>query len=64
MRVAYFVHVLTPAPGVRFGDNHFDLRDGDTATIDVTGLPEGFDPVALDVRGHIGAGVSSARRPL
>jgi beta-mannosidase len=47
---AYFVHALTPAPGVRFDTNYLDLRDGETATIRVTGLPDGFDPAAIEVR--------------
>jgi beta-mannosidase len=46
---AYFVHALTPEPGTRFDINYLDLRDGDTATIEVTGLPEGFDPRSLEV---------------
>ena len=45
----YFVHLLTPAPGVRFSDNYLDLRPGDVARIDVTGLPAGFDPRELQV---------------
>ena len=36
---AYFVHLLTPVPGVRFSDNYLDLRDGDSVVIEVTGLP-------------------------
>ncbi|HYI52543.1 MAG TPA: glycoside hydrolase family 2 protein, partial [Microlunatus sp.] len=40
---AYFVHLLTPVPGVRFSDNHLDLRDGDSVVIEVTGLPVDFD---------------------
>jgi beta-mannosidase len=51
---AYFVHLLTPAPGVRFSDNYLDLRDGDSAEVEVTGLPEGFDLDALQVRGLAG----------
>ncbi len=47
---AYFVHALTPAPGVRFDSNYFDLRDGDTAAIEVTGLPAGFDPGSIQVK--------------
>ncbi|WP_211768248.1 glycoside hydrolase family 2 protein [Kutzneria sp. CA-103260] len=47
---AYFVHALTPVPGARFHTNYLDLRDGDTATIEVTGLPDGFDPAAIEVR--------------
>ncbi|MFG1920528.1 glycoside hydrolase family 2 protein [Cryptosporangium sp. NPDC048952] len=46
----YFVHVLTPNPGVRFSDNYVDLRDGDSVMIDVTGLDIHSDPAALEVR--------------
>ena len=46
----YFVHLLTPAPGVRFSDNYLDLRPGDIARIEVSGLPAGFDPRALAVQ--------------
>ena len=46
---AYFVHAPTPVPGVRFDINYLDLRDGDTATLKVTGLPEDFDPMTLEV---------------
>lgn len=53
-RYAYLVHVLTPAPGVRFGDNYLDLRAGDTAVIEVSGLPDGFDPATLVVRTYAG----------
>ncbi|HEY6738537.1 MAG TPA: glycoside hydrolase family 2 protein, partial [Actinopolymorphaceae bacterium] len=56
---AYFVHVCTPEPGVRFSDNYFDLRDGDAAQVTVSGLPEGFDPKRLEVKGYAG----QARRP-
>ncbi|HEU5486130.1 MAG TPA: glycoside hydrolase family 2 protein, partial [Microlunatus sp.] len=51
---AYFVHVLTPTPGVRFSDNFLDLRDGDAAVIEVTGLPAEFDLAELEVRGYAG----------
>lgn len=47
---AYFVHTLTPAPGARFDTNYLDLRDGQTATINVTGLPDAFDPATIEVR--------------
>ncbi|WP_051792547.1 glycoside hydrolase family 2 protein [Amycolatopsis jejuensis] len=46
----YFAHALSPAPGTRFSDNYLDLRPGQHATIDVTGLPPGFDPATFDVR--------------
>jgi beta-mannosidase len=47
---AYFVHALTPAPGARFVTNYLDLRDGETATIAVTGLADDFDPASIEVR--------------
>jgi beta-mannosidase len=47
---AYFVHALTPSLGARFDVNYLDLRAGDAATIRVTGLPDGFDPAAIEVR--------------
>jgi beta-mannosidase len=46
---AYFAHVLSPAPGVRFSDNYLDLRDGQSVRIRVDGLPDGFDPADLRV---------------
>jgi beta-mannosidase len=50
----YFVHVPSPAPGVRFSDNYFDLRAGDRATLTVTGLPAGLDPAELTARPWLG----------
>jgi beta-mannosidase len=47
---AYFVHALTPVTGARYNNNYFDLRNGETATIGITGLPEGFDPASIEVR--------------
>ncbi|HEX3783262.1 MAG TPA: glycoside hydrolase family 2 protein [Pseudonocardiaceae bacterium] len=47
---AYFVHALTPAPGTRFSRNYLDLRDGETATIAVTGLPADLDPTTIEIR--------------
>jgi beta-mannosidase len=47
---AYFVHALTPSPGVRFDVNYLDLRDGETTTIEVTGLPDDVDPATIEVR--------------
>jgi beta-mannosidase len=52
----YFVHVPSPAPGVRFSDNYFDLRAGDRVTITVTGLPKDLDPATLTARPWLGAG--------
>jgi beta-mannosidase len=46
---SYFVHALTPLPGTRFDVNYLDLRDGETATIEVTGLPDEFDPASIEV---------------
>jgi beta-mannosidase len=57
----YFVHLLTPAPGVRFSDNYLDLRPGDVARIGVTGLPSGFDPRALVVQTCRGLPGAAAR---
>ncbi|MEW1960501.1 glycoside hydrolase family 2 protein [Kineococcus sp. NPDC059986] len=48
----YRAHVLSPAPGVRFSDNHVDLPDGHRVTLDVEGLPAGFDVADLVVRSH------------
>jgi beta-mannosidase len=46
---AYFVHALTLAAGARFETNYLDLRDGQTTTINVTGLPDDFDPATIEV---------------
>lgn len=51
---AYFVHIPSPAPGVRFSDNYLDLRAGDAVRIEVSGLPEGFDVQTLEVRPYAG----------
>ena len=56
---AYFVHIPSPVPGIRFTDNYLDLRDGDTVRIRVTGMPDGFDPQQLEVRGYPGTAVLS-----
>jgi beta-mannosidase len=47
---SYSTHVLAPAPNVTFSSNYLDLRTGDRVTIDVAGLPEGFNPASLEVR--------------
>ena len=47
---AYFVHALTPLPGTRFDVNYLDLRDGESAVIELTGLPVEFDPASIEVR--------------
>ncbi|OLT10126.1 hypothetical protein BJF79_04950 [Actinomadura sp. CNU-125] len=47
---AYAVRVEPTGPAFRASDAYFDLPHGAHATIDVTGLPSGFDPAALRVR--------------
>ncbi len=37
-RYAYFVHIPTPAPGVRLSDNYLDLRPGEPRQIEARGL--------------------------
>lgn len=51
---AYLVRVLSPSPGTRFSDNYFDLRDGESATVEVSGLPDGFDVQQLQVAVYAG----------
>jgi beta-mannosidase len=51
---SYLVRVLSPAGFVRFSDNYFDLRDGESTTIEVTQLPEGVTAADLVVTGYIG----------
>lgn len=51
---AYFVHVLSPAPGVTFSDNYVDLRAGERTMIDVRGLPADFEPQDLVVESYRG----------
>ena len=46
---AYAVRV-EPVPGVRCEDGWFDLPDGRSATIEVSGLPFDLTPEALTVR--------------
>ena len=46
----YLTRVMAPAPRVRFSANAVDLRDGASITIQVSGLPEDFDPAHLQVR--------------
>ncbi len=48
----YQAQVLSPAPGVRLSENHVDVPDGQHVTIDVTGLPAGFDVADLVVRSY------------
>jgi beta-mannosidase len=58
---AYFVHLLTPLPGIRFDTNYLDLRDGEAAEIAITGLPDDFDPMSLEV--HAWQPRDAARSP-
>lgn len=51
---SYFVHLPSPVPGLRFTDNYLDLRDGDRARIEVSGLPSNFDLGQLKVVGYAG----------
>jgi beta-mannosidase len=51
---SYLTRIVTPAPGVSFSANYLDLRDGDTALIEVTGLPTGFDPADLTASRYAG----------
>jgi beta-mannosidase len=51
----YLTHIPSPHPGTHFSDNYFDLRDGETATVTVTGLPVDFDPAELVVATFVGA---------
>jgi beta-mannosidase len=50
----YLSRIAAPAAGVSFSTNYHDLRDGDSATIQVTGLPEGFDPTQLRIDRYAG----------
>lgn len=51
----YLTHVTSPYVGPHYSENYLDLRDGETITVSITGLPEGFDPARLVVAGFIGA---------
>ena len=53
---AYFVRVLSPAPGVTFSDNYVDLQAGESTAIEVVGLPPDFDPQDLVVESYRGVG--------
>ena len=53
-RYAYFVHVPTPAPGVRFSDNYLDLRPGESRQIEVTGLTTDVPASSLKVLPYAG----------
>ena len=52
---SYFVRVASPTPGVRFSDNYLELRHGERASVQVTGLPRGFDVQTLEVGSYLGA---------
>ena len=54
-RYAYFVHVLTPAPGIRFSDNYLDLRPGEPRQIEVRGLTAEVDASRLTVLPYAGS---------
>lgn len=47
-------HLPSPAPGMRFSDNYLDIPDGGEVRIEVSGLPVGFDPREITVRGYSG----------
>jgi beta-mannosidase len=53
-RFAYFVHVLTPDPGVRFTDNYLDLRPGHVRRIGVSGLAADLPASSLSVLPYAG----------
>lgn len=53
-RYAYFVHVPTPAPGVRFSDNYLDLRPGEPREIEVRGLTADVPASSLRVLPYAG----------
>ncbi|GAB3916685.1 beta-mannosidase [Microlunatus endophyticus] len=51
---AYFVHLPSPHPEVRFSDNYFDLPPGGRVSIAVQGPQDAFMPDDLVVRGFAG----------
>ncbi|HET7724358.1 MAG TPA: glycoside hydrolase family 2 protein [Propionibacteriaceae bacterium] len=53
-RYAYFVHVPTPVPGLRFSDNYLDLRPGEPRRIEVRGLTGAVDASSLVVLPYAG----------
>ena len=53
----YAARVVTPVPGVVCDTNYVDLRDGESRTIRLSGLPDGFDMRTLEVRTYGGAPV-------
>ena len=54
-RYAYFVHVPTPAPGIRFSDNYLDLRPGEPREIEVWGLTSDVSAASLQVLPYAGS---------
>lgn len=53
--LTYLVRIPSPAPGVRFSDNYLDVAAGRPVRIEVTGLPDGFDPMDLQVASYAGS---------
>ncbi|GAB3276654.1 glycoside hydrolase family 2 protein [Kineosporia babensis] len=58
---AYFVHVPSVVPGIRFSTNYLELRDAEEAVIRVSGLPLGFDPSSLEPRTYAGPSIAPPR---
>lgn len=56
----FFVHLDSPAVGIQFSDNYFDLRDGETTTITVRGLSADTDLTGLVARPFVGALTTTA----
>jgi beta-mannosidase len=54
----FFAHVPSPVPGLRFDDNYFDLPDGKSRTIRITGLPAGMELSSLAPVGYAGQDVT------
>ena len=54
---SYLVRVTAPEhPAARFSDNYLDLRDGESTTVLVTGLPADAGAEAVAVGRYVGAG--------
>jgi beta-mannosidase len=51
----YLTRVTSSHPGARFSENYFDLPPGTVRTIQVSGLPHGFDPQDLVVGSYVGS---------
>ena len=61
---AYFVSICTPLTGVVYSRNYVELRDGESLTIEVSGLPTDFDVASLQISSWGGPGaVSTAAAP-